>query len=822
MIRELFCEDWTVETSQLMEMAPSQDKKTVSLPHDILIELPRIPCPEDASAPVQKSAALRGCWPAGAYKYEKAFFVPLEWKEKSIYIEFEGAYRDAHVLINNDYVLHNANGYTSFVAEADSFLRYGKTNTISVILHTGEDTRWYTGMGIYRPVHIMIGELVHITPAGVKLHTVGLDACGAVVEAGYTICNRDHLRKTVCAKTVIRDCNGSLVAEDSIPVTVTAGKEQKVTQRFAIANPGLWDEDHPVLYTAETILSEQETEIDRCQESFGIRTMLLDAKNGLRINGKNVKLRGGAVHADHGPLGTATYAVSELRRVRKMKEAGFNAIRMAHHPASRVLMEACDREGVYLMDEYSDMWGRGKTNDDYANAFEANWERDVEAMVSNAYNHPSVIMYSIGNEIGDAGTYAGAAWGRKLANKVRELDPHRFTINSINGLVGLAAMTDDIPTQEQQEATQQSGDINNAMVDMVLMMDMLMKSESVGKSTQESYAAVDIAGYNYMESRYEMDGELYPNRVICGSETYPPKISYCFSRVKKLPYLIGDFTWTGWDYLGENGIGCTGYGRSLIYVGYPYRLSYAGDFDILGNRRPLSYYREIVYGLRKEPYIAVLHPQHYGQTPLTSPWSWSDSISCWSWPGYEGKPISVEVYAGADEVALYNNGVEIGRQPIGETVDYKVVFDTIYQPGELLAVAYTNGEATGRFILHSAAEDKRLYIEPEIREIEYTPDSLIYFDISLTDGDGNLACENIKVTLELEGPGVLKGYGSAAPDSIEEFFETTCTMYDGRLLAIVQPTGLGEVSIKLSSIIGTYKSVPVKVIRREREWRQKN
>ena len=810
MRRELFCDEWSVQTAQLSEMRPSADLQKVTLPHDMTIGLERDP---DAALGNKK-----GYWPAGAYKYSKVFFVPEEWKNKSVYFDFEGVYRDAHVSIGNDFVAHYPHGYCGFLIEADTYLRYGRHNTIDVLARSGEDARWYTGTGILRPVHIIIGELIHIKPFGVKIRTAELDENSALLEIRSTIRNKSHLRRKTYVKTQIKDQNNKVVIEDIAPLTVFVNEEQTLYQRLLVTAPKRWDLETPYLYTCETVLIEKETEVDRSTERFGIRSLALDHKNGLRLNGSRINLKGGAIHADHGPLGGVTYKTSEYRRVKKMKEAGFNALRMSHHPSSRAILEVCDELGMLLMEEFSDVWGRGKTNDDYANAFAVSWEHDITAMIDNAFNHPSVIMYSIGNEIGDVGSPIGSKWGRVLANKVRELDPSRYTINCINGLVGLGAVDEDIPEQPTQAGgreneTQATGDINETMNDLVSMMDSLIQMEEVGKSIEESAACVDIVGYNYMAARYELDLERYPNRIICGSETYPPAIDQNWALVKNNTALIGDFGWAGWDYLGEPGVGKVTYdGNTSFYADYPWKLANVGDFNIIGARRPQSYYREIVFGQRTAPYIAVQRPQHYGEEACSTTWSWSDSVAGWAWEGYEDQPVIVEVYADADEVSLVCNGEEIGNQPCNEEQRYKTMFTTVYRPGTLTAIAIKDGKEIGWHSLHTASGDTILRITPDTKELPSENDSLFYFMIELVDRNGIVFHDRKEsLTMEVEGCGDLIGFGNADPSALEGFTDCHQATFDGQALAVVRPVSTGKIVISVKTDSGMEEKVTVSV-----------
>lgn len=771
-----------------MEMQPSKDCRQVNLPHDRTIEIPRDP----------KADWRTGFWPGGSYKYTNRFMVSEEYKDKQLYFVFEGVYRDAHVLINDDYACHHSNGYTHFVVDATNYLRYGRHNLITVYTRSGEDSRWYTGTGIYRPVYMLCGNLLHIKPYGVKLTTLECDEKNAVIEAKVDLRSRRHIRSTVTVRTEIYDAEGDCVAVNECPVTVFGNDSSVCRQRIYMKTPELWDIEHTSLYQCHVKLIENGEMIDESKETFGIRKLSLDKKRGLRINGKEIKLRGGAIHHDNGVVGAAAYRSAEFRKIRLLKEAGFNAVRIAHNCAGRDLLDACDYYGLMVMNELSDVWGRGKTNHDYALHFENDWEGDAEALVDSSYNHPSVIMYSIGNEIPDVGSPIGSAWGRRIAEKIKQLDMSRFTINSINGLVGLAALQYEMPEtaeENQQEAT--AGDINETMADMVLDSESLMKMEIVGSSTAESFACVDIAGYNYMLERYKMDSELFPDRIICGSETYSPDVDRYWTMVKQHNNIIGDFSWTAMDYLGEPGIGAVKYngGPQDVYGKWPCQHSGAGDIDITGGRKPVSYYREIVYGLRQKPYIAVRRPEYFGVDFYRSPWAWTDCVSGWSWTGFEGKPIIVEVYADAEEVALQMNGTEIGRKPCTWKERFKAEFETVYEPGTLTAVAYRAGEEISRERLASASGSVRLSLNLE-ENLRQEQGMLYFVNINFCDASGILChCHNEKVGLSITGPAELLGYTSAEADTEENMYDTSRTTKDGAALAVIKPNGTGSVTV---------------------------
>lgn len=430
------------------------------------------------------------------------------------------------------------------------------------------------------------------------------------------------------------------------------------------------------------------------------------------------------------------------------------------------------------MDESFDMWSSVKTDYDYAMSFPVWWEKDVQAMVDKDFNHPSVIMYSIGNEIPEAGSSIGSIWGRKISEKIHTLDPTRFTTNSVSFLL---TVIKDLPnmmgvgseTRHASDNSEAAG-INTTMNNLGDALAAIIDGEICTERTAESFAYVDIAGYNYAESRYLKDIERFPNRIIVGSETFPNKINVNWNFVKEHGQIIGDFTWTGWDYLGEAGIGRVHYDiegpTHLIQSTYPWISGWCGDIDIIGNRRPVSYYREIVFGLRKAPYIAVQRPEHYSKEVTLSDWSWSDSVSSWSWTGYENKPIKVEVYSDAEEVELLINGRTIGKTDMSEKQDFIAEFDTVYESGEIIAVAYVGGQEVGRMSIHSAKAMSFSKCQPDRTEINASDSDLAFVMISLEDEQGNLYnTADRKVKLMIEGPGHIQGFGSANPVTEENF-----------------------------------------------------
>ncbi|MFD3606357.1 glycoside hydrolase family 2 TIM barrel-domain containing protein, partial [Streptomyces sp. NPDC058656] len=664
-----------------------------------------------------------------------------------------------------------------------------------------------------RDTRLLVGGVLRISPDGVRVSTPDIDGERAVGEDATRVENDSIAIRTVDVRTEIRDGDGAVVANDFSRITVLPGEPAVGRQRLYVDDPSLWSPDSPALYTVGVTLTDGDDDVDTETVTFGIRSLRLDPRHGLRVNGETVKLRGACVHHDNGVLGAATYARAEERRVQLLKDAGFNAIRMSHNPMSKGMLDACDRLGVLVVDEAFDMWTSGKNEFDYSLDFPEWWERDIEAMVVKNFNHPSVIMYSIGNEIPETGSAAGSAWGRKLAEKVRSLDSTRYVTNGINGM--LAVMADLASMRKQSAAKVDEGaGINTLMADPAQGMNAIGASELVTRRTAESFAILDVAGMNYMEARYAGDKDLFPNRIVIGTESFTTRIDGIWGLVKQHSQVIGDFAWTGWDYLGEVGIGRPQYltpdtPRASFAAPYPHLLAETGDIDITGHRRPASYYRETVFGLRTEPYIAVRRPEHHGKTWAGTPWAWSDSIASWTWPGAENAPIAVEVYSDADEVELLVNGSSLGRQPVGEDHRFRTEFDTAYEPGELLAIAYRDGTETGRTTLRSATGPVRLRAEADRPVVTADGGDLAYVTLTLTDADGTVhTAADRPVSLEVSGAGTLIGFGSAVPSTEERFDAKERQTYEGRVLAVVRPTGTGEMRLTA----GAPECEPVEVV----------
>ena len=759
----------------------------IDLPYDAMFH--------EEQRPDSKNQGTTGFLDGDVYKYYKKFFVPKDYEGKNVLLQFEGIYKNASVYINKSLAGQCAYGYTDFFVKINDYIKYGEINEILVSAKCGAmpDSRWYSGGGIYRSTYLHVGDEIYIPPYSLRSVTKDITKDGALVEITAKIKNDALRAKEITALISIHDASGNQILSEAYPLRVNGQSEITFRKNVYIENVNLWNEENPYLYSVDLKLAQDGNVHDEDQIITGFRKLTLDSHQGLQVNGKTIKLRGACIHHDQGILGAATYDDYELRRIRILKEAGFNAVRSAHNPASQALLKACDKLGVYVMDELSDVWTKDKTNYDYALDFDRDWEKDVTAMVNADYNHPSVIFYSTGNEISDICTDRGFENSRMLGDKFHELDPYRYTTNGINGAFaagdGLADIVRDI-TGDAEKAGR--GDVNEFMGVMATQMPDIVTHDIVTKILEKLDTTMDVLGYNYMTARYLKDAKAYPNRIMVGSETYPKQIAENWDAILKCSAALGDFTWTGWDYLGE------------VWPVFPELINCAGDIAVIGYRRPVSYYREIVFGLTKQPCIAVQDPDHFGAPREFGPWCYTDCTFSYNYEGKEGRQIMIQVYAGGDEVELFVNGKSCGKQPCGKNTAFETSFNTIYEPGELLAIAYEEGKEIGRTVLRTAKEPAIIQATLEKSEITAGKESLQFINILIQDEDQNLVANATnEISINIEGPASLAAFGSTKAKHDRGFTKQVTRVADGHGLAVLrseQQTGMVRVVISGSGL----------------------
>lgn len=776
---------WEEKNSfSLIWKVPAQARE-ISLPHDAMIARQA-----RADSPNGGSTGFRD---GTNDTYVKTLTLQDQELGKRYLLRFEGVYAHAAVYVNQQLAASQAYGYTAFYADLTPFLHPGDNEIRVLSRNSGmPNSRWYTGSGIYRDVYLLTAGPVYLEPDGIQVRTEEADSDYAVVQVTAMARNASAESRTVClTMELFQQDTEQPVTRETLRFFLPSGQATKVTRRILIPCPALWSDETPTLYRCCCRLQTEEgASLDEDSTCFGIRTLSLDAARGLRVNGKPVKLRGACIHHDSGLLGAATYEDAHRRQIRLLRQAGFNAIRMAHHPAASALLRACDECGMYVMDEFADMWTRPKRDLDYSLDFATCWEADVDRMVRQDFNHPSVLFYSVGNEIPEIGTDGGSDLCARIADRIKRLDPTRYTTAGINGLFIAGDRLEEIMADLSRQPAV-AGDVNDVMGDQNTQMDRVVVHDIITERLEKACHALDVAGYNYMTARYQLDAERYPNRVMVGSETFPPAIARNWRIIGDLPSVIGDFTWTGWDYIGEAGLGIPAYrrGEGGNHAEFPCQLAYCGDFDITGYRRPLSYYREIVFGLRCEPYLAVQPPQHYGQTLLASRWILSDAESCWNYPGFEGKPVRVEVYAPGKEVELYLNGQLLGRQPL---TDCRTVFETVYAPGILMAVCPENSER-GCFSLQTPSAVRQITLD-----CDYAGEELVYLRAVITDERGVPASDREEEFRVQVTGGVLLGAGNGNPKALPPESGTDGCTWRGRAQLILRRTA-SEVQVRITT-----------------------
>ncbi len=811
MIRENIDREWEFmngKPSSMPGMAPPS--KIVNLPHDFIIET-------DTFKEAQ-GKALTGYYGGGIGTYTKMIDVTDEYDGKRVLVEFDGSYMNTTVSLNGNLVTRHHYGYTPFHADLTPYLKKGKKNCLSVTVNSEAQPngRWYSGAGIYRHVDLLTAGEVHIAPWGIYAVTSHIIDDTAFVVVETTVENHTSKVKDVWVNIKFTAQDGKVtgngkVKVHALPNTKTIGRVQVVVEQADI-----WDIDSPKCYEISAELSDGESVLDTESTSFGIRTMSVDTKNGFQLNGRTIKLKGGCVHHDNGILGAVSLPDSEYRKMKIHKDNGYNAIRFAHNPMSRDLLDACDKLGLLVINEAFDVWTMEKNTHDYSMYFKENWQSDMEAFIVRDRNHPCVAIWSIGNEIPERGGLSdGHTWAAKLTDFVRSLDSSRFVTSSLcsffNGL-------DDEDTAKFWQALREemSSGLGN-----IMNLDNSFGKKIWGEYTESHAAPLDIVGYNYLNYHYEEAIEQFPNRVICCTESKALEMEEYWADVERFSHVIGDFTWTSHDYLGEAGIGkqlhvepeeAASAAQRLHVAEFPWRTSNDADFDLCGFARPQSAFRKIIWG-SNETFITSFNPAFHDLVEVIGRFAWYDCEHSWTWPGEEGKAVKVEVYSAADEVELLLNGSIVGRQKAGKENLFKATFEMIYEPGTLEAVSYTDGKKVSEDSLKSAGEAVGIRIKADKTVITADGQSLCFAVVEAIDKDGNFVPTVEKLTTaSVTGVATLAAFGTGNPITDENYTKGEFTSYKGRLLAIVRAgyeTGIATLNVNMESVGKTSVDITV-------------
>lgn len=743
--------------------------RTLDLPHDWSIEdAPGESSPERLG-PFDSSAvggSDTGYTLGGEGWYRKEFYATDLPPDAVVEIHFDGIAVESDVWINGRHLGHRVNAYMAFQYQLSAHLkRDGKNVVVVRARNSGQNSRWYAGSGIYRSVTLnVIGQTARIAPWGVYATTRRIDAQQADIDVTTHL---ESVSEAMILITRLRDADGSVVAEASSPAAAT------IEQTLSLQKPELWSPAAPNLYQLESVLQQGETVIDQLQQDYGIRLVSFDPAHGMRINGEVTKLRGGCMHHDNGLLGAAAFADAEERKVKLLKSRGFNAVRSSHNPSSHAFRRACDRLGMLLIEESFDMWHAGKLPDDYSIHFKEHWQADLNSMVLNARNSPSVIMWSIGNEVPDRSTPEGVKWSWHLANEVHRLDPTRPVTAGLNGSPGRRLLAAEGTAREGQ----------------------------AGKADYASSIFLDVVGYNYKLSDFRKDHPVKPDRVFYGSETYARQAYDYTALAESESYMIGEFVWTAMDYLGEAGLGLTrrmpAENAVMLPHTFPVVGAFCGDIDLLGMQKPQSLARDVMWGLSSLE-IAIARPLDEGQVELIPLWGWPEELPSWTWPGAEGRTVTLRAYTQADQISVFVNGTQIAERKLTAADNKRTDVEIVYTPGELEVIAFRGGVKIGHRRLVTASAPQQLKLTAEQASGRGDRQALHYVHIAVTDEAGRLspdAMENIR--LKVDGPAEVIGFGSANPRAVGSYQALRAQTYQGRALAILRATGnAGVVKIR--------------------------
>jgi beta-galactosidase len=743
--------------------------RALDLPHDWSIELPQ-------DQAIKMGTAI-GNYPRGTGWYRKHFALTAEQMRGGVDVIFDGVQQLCEVWINGHYLGLRPNGYVAFFHTLTPYLRpAGADNVIAVRAECPPlSARWYPGSGIYRPVQLRFRQPIDLATWGLRLNTLKRFTNAAQMQVLAELRNDTDSPQSVGLALRLHKPDATTQEYDLCTVRLAPRTSEQVGQLFVVTLAEFWSPESPVLYTAELRVLQEGRQIGGMSQAFGIRDVKVSAADGFQLNGTTLKLHGGNLHHDNGVIGAAAFAASEWRRVELMKKSGFNAIRTSHNPPSAAFLEACDHLGMLVMDEFVDLWQVPKTPgvmSNYSNYFAAHWEEDLRAMIARDYNHPSVVIWSIGNEIPERFMPAGLETARHLTGLIRSLDPQRPLTMAFNKVY-------DTPS-------------------------MGGKWERTGAAP---FAALDIAGYNYLLKEYDGDHARHPDRIMAGTETYPQQAFENWQEEQQRSYLIGSFVWTGMDHLGESGVGTTKYvdagkGMNADPRGsWPYFINWSGDIDLIGNKKPQSYYRDILWDI--SPVEIMIHrPIPDGKEEKVSTFGWPDELPSWTWAGAENKTLDVRVFSKAPRVRLELNGKAVGEALIDGTKGIVANFKVPYAAGELKAVALgTDGKEIGSRVLTTSGAPAGLAVTPELKNVRAGRDQVIYVPLEVRDGTGKLA-EQAAVPLKVvvSGAAELLGLGTANPTQIESFKDSETISFRGRALLVLRSTGApGRVQVSLGS-----------------------
>jgi hypothetical protein len=727
--------------------------KSLDLPHDWSVELPF-----SKETGVIATAQL----PGGIGWYRKKFTLQPGQDDKLIQLYFEGAYMETEVWLNGKIVDYHPYGYTSFFCNITPYCNSaGKENILAVkVSSLGKNSRWYAGAGIYRHVWMITTDRLRFENWGVFVTTPSISEEKATVHISANIINNAEITQGLGVIIQIKDNLQQVVGEKTVPLAnLKNGEKSTMDEDIEITKPALWSVDSPVLYSAVLSIKNKDKICDEITAPFGIRSISFESGKGFLLNGKSLKLKGGCVHHDNGLLGAASIDRAEERKVELLKANGFNAVRCSHNPPAPKFLEACDRLGLLVIDESFDQWQKKKNPEDYHRFFDDWHEKDLTSMVKRDRNHPSIIMWSIGNEIPERADSSGVEIAKNLRSIVLKHDATR--------------------------------PVTAAICDFWDNRSLKWKDNS-----DCAFLSLDIGGYNYLWKEYETALKLSPNRIIYGSESVPLERAINWDLVEKYPNIIGDFVWTAIDYLGESGIGHAvevkkGEKEPPLFLDWSWFNAWCGDIDICGDKKPQTLLRDIVWNESKITMaVHKLLPDGYYEN--ISFWGWPEEYPSWNWKGHENKPLEVKVYTRYPAVRLYLNGkmlTEKATSKEGKT-KYSATFNVNYLQGELKATGVESGTEKESVVIQTTGEPAKIRLTPDRSTINNSRNDLSYVHIEVTDKNGLVVPDaNCQVRLSITGQGTIAAAGNASPTDMESFRQLSPKTFRGKALAIVRPSG---------------------------------
>ena len=757
-----FNNGWTFQRTDIQDTSIAElddaNWKPVDLPHDIGVVDSKIQ-DKDHAGPFYrhtKKGGDIGFLPGGNAWYRKDLIIPENNSNKQVFLHFDGVQTESEVFINGKSVGQHVNGYTPFHYNITKYL--SKTNNKVAVRVSNPDvnSRWYAGLGIYRDVKLSILSSTHIKPWGIKVVPQVQGNDKAEVDIEIQIENTLPSRQLRTIEIEIISPDGNIVGRDKKRIKLKADSQSDSLHTITIDDIQRWQLESPSLYTARVSLYESDNQIDKCEVRFGIREISFSAENGFQLNDKPILLKGACIHHDNGILGASAFRDAEYRRVRILKDNGYNSIRTSHNPPSTHFLDACDELGMLVIDEAFDMWQLKKRPKDYHRFFDKWWKEDLASMLLRDRNHPSIIMWSYGNEIQERCRPSGLVIGENLHQEIKKYDTSRPTTLAMCGFWDNAGM----------------------------------KWE---RDTPAAFAIPDIGGYNYKPEKYASDHKTYPSRIMYGSESFPKEALKYWNKVEKHSYVIGDYVWTGMDYIGESGIGISEIVNKKFYPHHPqpwpWFNAFCGDIDLIGNKKPQSYYRDVVW---KESNLEILTHKHIpnGYFEQMHTWGWPNEFPHWNMPEAVGKEITVNVYSRYPKVRLELNGEVVGEKKINNKNSITATFKLTYQPGELKAIGIKDGVEMESKVLRTSGKVTGLRIKSDDLKMSANRNSIKFLMITAIDNNSRLVPDsNLPLTVSIEGEAELIAAGNGYPKIEGSFRDNKFRLDKGHALVVVRSKG---------------------------------